>query len=90
MTLMPEICIEGVCVHTCVVEAVQDSGWALCLLTGFLWNAESSPSIYSLFTKSCHFFYIPKRICLTSSSTNPEKKGNSFLPVTNSHNLYVS
>lgn len=36
---MPEICIEGggVCVRVharvCAAEAVQDSGWALCLLT---------------------------------------------------------
>lgn len=35
MTLMPEICIEGVRARArvCAAEAAQDSGWALCLLT---------------------------------------------------------
>lgn len=46
---MPEICIEGVRVHVrvrmCAAEAVQDSGWALCLLTEILQNTESSPPI---------------------------------------------
>lgn len=82
---MPEICIEGVCVHVrvrmCAAEAVQDSGWALCLLTEILQNTESSPPIYSLLTKSCHIFYAPKRIRLTFSSTNLEQNAILFLPV---------